>query len=83
MSGGQHSVIWNGKDNNGKSVSSGVYFFKLKTENLRKLKGWFYWNKKVLFLADKLNLSIQLCPQVLPPFIPPFKGGFYCKGDYS
>ncbi len=35
---GQHSVIWNGKDNNGKSVSSGIYFYKLKTENYEKTK---------------------------------------------
>jgi len=28
---GQHSVIWNGKDDNGKSVSSGIYFYKMQT----------------------------------------------------
>ena len=28
---GKHSVIWEGKDTNGKSVSSGIYFYKLKT----------------------------------------------------
>jgi hypothetical protein len=27
---GQHSVTWNGKDENGKSVASGVYFYKMK-----------------------------------------------------
>jgi hypothetical protein len=27
---GEHSVIWNGRDSNGKRVSSGIYFYKLK-----------------------------------------------------
>ncbi len=27
---GQSSIIWNGKDENGKSVSNGIYFYKLK-----------------------------------------------------
>ncbi len=29
---GNHSVIWDGKDNLGKSVSSGIYFYQLVTE---------------------------------------------------
>jgi flagellar hook assembly protein FlgD len=40
LSTGQHSVVWNGKDNSGKSVSSGIYFYKLKTNedsNIRKM----------------------------------------------
>ncbi|MCK5052522.1 MAG: T9SS type A sorting domain-containing protein [Candidatus Cloacimonetes bacterium] len=28
---GQHSVVWNGTDENNKSVSSGVYFYKLRS----------------------------------------------------
>ncbi len=28
---GEHSIIWNGKDNNNSDVSSGVYFYRLKT----------------------------------------------------
>jgi len=30
---GEHSIIWEGKDNNDKQVSSGIYFYKLKTNN--------------------------------------------------
>lgn len=30
---GEHTVIWEGKDNNDKSVSSGIYFYKLKTNS--------------------------------------------------
>ena len=35
---GNHTVIWNGTDNNGKSVSSGIYFYKLKTDNHEETK---------------------------------------------
>jgi len=38
LSAGQHSVIWYGKDNNNKSVSSGIYFYKLKTNNFEKTR---------------------------------------------
>lgn len=30
---GTHSIVWDGKDDFGKSLSSGVYFARLKTEN--------------------------------------------------
>ena len=30
---GQHSVVWNGKDDFNKSVSSGLYFYRMKSEN--------------------------------------------------
>ncbi len=33
---GHHSVIWNGKDDNTKSVASGIYFYKFKTDNFNK-----------------------------------------------
>jgi len=30
---GHYSVVWNGKDDSGKSVTSGVYFYKMKSGN--------------------------------------------------
>lgn len=30
---GEHSLLWEGKDDNGKQVGSGLYFYKLKTAN--------------------------------------------------
>ena len=38
LSAGQNSVVWNGTDENNKSVSSGIYFYKLKTGNFEKTK---------------------------------------------
>ena len=31
---GRHSVVWDGKDDNGKHVSSGMYFYRLKTDRV-------------------------------------------------
>ena len=28
---GKHTILWDGKDDSGKSVSSGIYFYKMKT----------------------------------------------------
>ncbi len=33
LAAGSHSLIWNGRDNNEKAVSSGVYFYYLKVDN--------------------------------------------------
>jgi len=38
LSAGKHSIVWDGRDDNGKSVSSGIYFYKLKTANFEKTK---------------------------------------------
>jgi flagellar hook assembly protein FlgD len=35
---GEHSVEWNGKDENGNSLSNGVYFYKMNTENSSIIK---------------------------------------------
>nr|HPR18501.1 T9SS type A sorting domain-containing protein [Candidatus Cloacimonadota bacterium] len=31
LAAGRHSVVWNGTDDNGKAVSSGIYFYKMKS----------------------------------------------------
>ncbi len=38
LSAGKHSVVWDGKDDNNKPVSSGIYFYKLKSRNYEKTK---------------------------------------------
>ncbi len=35
---GDHIVTWNGRDNSNKSVSSGVYFYKMKSSNFTSTK---------------------------------------------
>jgi hypothetical protein len=35
---GYHSVIWNGTDESSRSVASGIYFYKFKTDNFSKTK---------------------------------------------
>ena len=35
---GHHNIVWNGKDSEGSSVSSGVYFYKLDTEDYSSVK---------------------------------------------
>ena len=38
---GKHAISWNGSNNNGKEISSGVYFYKLKTNNRVKYQKAF------------------------------------------
>ncbi len=35
---GHQSVIWDGKDEDGREVASGIYFYKIKTEGYQKTK---------------------------------------------
>ncbi|NQV19603.1 MAG: T9SS type A sorting domain-containing protein [Armatimonadetes bacterium] len=35
---GLHSVVWDGRDNNGISVSSGIYFYKLEVDDFREVR---------------------------------------------
>ncbi len=35
---GQHQYVWNGRDNLGKKVASGSYFYKLKTDSYQAVK---------------------------------------------
>jgi len=38
LSAGQHSVVWDGTDNNNKSISSGIYFYKFKAGDYSEIK---------------------------------------------
>jgi len=38
LSAGQHTIVWNGLDDEGKSVTSGVYFYKLEAGNFEQTK---------------------------------------------
>jgi hypothetical protein len=38
LSVGQHSVVWDDKDETNKPVSSGIYLYQLKTENYEQTK---------------------------------------------
>ncbi|MDW7679975.1 MAG: T9SS type A sorting domain-containing protein, partial [bacterium] len=35
---GEHQIIWNGKDQNGKEVSNGIYFYILKSGSFTETK---------------------------------------------
>ncbi len=38
ISAGPHSLVWHGKDNSGKSVASGIYFTRIKTDKSTQIK---------------------------------------------
>jgi Peptidase family C25/Propeptide_C25/FlgD Ig-like domain len=38
LSSGQHSIVWNGKDDNNKPVSSGIYFYKITTGDFQSTR---------------------------------------------
>ncbi|MCK4577057.1 T9SS type A sorting domain-containing protein, partial [candidate division WOR-3 bacterium] len=40
---GHHTVEWNGRNNDDKQVASGIYFYRLKTNNYSKMR-------KILFI---------------------------------
>ncbi|MDL1892456.1 T9SS type A sorting domain-containing protein, partial [Sphingobacteriales bacterium CHB3] len=35
---GNHTVVWDGSDNDGKQVSSGIYFYRMQGENFAAVK---------------------------------------------
>ncbi|MBA4407748.1 hypothetical protein C0389_10770 [bacterium] len=35
---GNHSIIWKGDDNDGQSISSGTYFYKIQSDNFSQVK---------------------------------------------
>ncbi|HPR18605.1 MAG TPA: T9SS type A sorting domain-containing protein, partial [Candidatus Cloacimonadota bacterium] len=38
LSAGQHSIVWDGTDDNNKPVGSGIYFYKLKAGKINKTR---------------------------------------------
>lgn len=38
LSAGQHRIVWNGKDNNGNAVASGIYLYKMETANYSSMQ---------------------------------------------
>jgi len=38
LTAGLHAAIWDGRDENGRTVASGTYLLKLETENFRAVQ---------------------------------------------
>jgi flagellar hook assembly protein FlgD len=38
LNGGEHKLIWDGKDNNGRTVSSGIYFAKIQAGKYTQIR---------------------------------------------
>ncbi|HPR18437.1 MAG TPA: FlgD immunoglobulin-like domain containing protein, partial [Candidatus Cloacimonadota bacterium] len=38
LSAGRHAIVWNGEDDDGKVVSSGIYFYKLRSGDFQKTR---------------------------------------------
>jgi flagellar hook assembly protein FlgD len=41
---GAHQAIWDGKDKEGNSVSSGVYFYRMRSDNFSEVKKMVFMN---------------------------------------
>ncbi|MCK4696511.1 MAG: T9SS type A sorting domain-containing protein, partial [Candidatus Cloacimonetes bacterium] len=35
---GEHSIVWKGRDDNGNAVSSGIYFYRLESDDIFKIQ---------------------------------------------
>ena len=35
---GEHTIVWNGKDDNGRALGSGVYFYQMKTDGFSEMR---------------------------------------------
>lgn len=42
LNAGQHQVVWNGKNQSGQNVSSGVYYYRMQTEEFTSFKKMLY-----------------------------------------
>ncbi|RLC50048.1 MAG: hypothetical protein DRI23_07900, partial [Candidatus Cloacimonadota bacterium] len=38
LSAGQYTAVWNGRDENNKPVSSGIYFYQMRTKDYNEMR---------------------------------------------